>query len=144
MINGLGLMVSERLKTGLSRVNLMEVGIMPSKYRNYFMAAEIARAFDVPVDKIEAVAGKKVYLNQISDVREAVLGVHSNWIGNGFTVDECNRLMGFKADNIDPLRVFEGITITLDPDTGEGIVPLDDVIHGYNIYKYQYDNGYWD
>lgn len=32
---------------------------MPSKYRNYFMAAEIARAFDVPVDKIEAVAGKK-------------------------------------------------------------------------------------
>lgn len=49
--------------------------------------------------------------------------------------------MGFKADNIDPLRVFEGITITLDPDTGEGIVPL---IHGYNIYKYQYDNGYWD
>lgn len=51
--------------------------------------------------------------------------------------------MGFKADNIDPLRVFEGITITLDP-AGEGIVPLDDVIHGYNIYKYQYDNGYWD
>ena len=32
--------------------------------------------------------------------------------------------MGFKADNIDPLRVFEGITITLDPDTGEGIVPV--------------------
>lgn len=117
---------------------------MPRKYRNYFTADGIARAFDVPVDKIEAVAGKKVYLNQISDVREAVLGVHSNWIGNGFTVDECNRLMEFKADNIDPLQVFEGITITLDPDTGEGIVPLDDVIHGYNIYKYQYDNGYWD
>ena len=97
---------------------------MPRKCRDYFTAAEIARAFDVPADKIEAAAGKKVYLNQIGD--------------------ECNRLMGFKADNIDPLRVFEGITITLDPDTGEGIVPLDDVIHGYNIYKYQYDNGYWD
>ena len=52
--------------------------------------------------------------------------------------------MRFKAANIDPLRVFEGITITLDLDTGEGIVPLDDVIHGYSIYKYQYDNGYWD
>ena len=49
---------------------------MPSKYRNYFTAAEIARAFDVPVDKIEAVAGKRVYLNQIGDVREAVLSVH--------------------------------------------------------------------
>ena len=74
---------------------------MPSKYRNYFMAAEIARAFDVPVDKIEAVAGKKVYLNQIGDIREAVLSVRSKWIGNGFTVDECNRLMGFKVDNVD-------------------------------------------
>ncbi len=49
---------------------------MPSKYRNYFTAAEIARAFDVPVDKIEAVAGKRVYLNQIGDVRKAVLSVH--------------------------------------------------------------------
>ena len=117
---------------------------MPRKCRDYFTAAEIARAFDVLADKIEAAAGKKVYLNQIGDIREAVLSVHSKWIGNGFTVDECNRLMGFKADNIDPLRVFEGITITLDPDTGEGIVPLDNVIHGYNIYKYQYDNGYWD
>lgn len=36
---------------------------MPHKYRNYFTAAEIARAFDVPADKIEAAAGKKVYLN---------------------------------------------------------------------------------
>lgn len=117
---------------------------MPRKCRDYFTAAEIARAFDVPADKIEAAAGKKVYLNQIGDIREAVLSVHSKQIGNGFTVDECNRLMGFNADNIDPLRVFEGITITLDPDTGEGIVPLDDVIHGYNIYKYQYDNEYWD
>lgn len=26
---------------------------MPRKYRNYFTAAEIARAFDVPADKIE-------------------------------------------------------------------------------------------
>lgn len=95
--------------------NLREVGIC-------HVATEIARAFNVPV----------------------VLSVHSKWIGNGFTVDECNRLMGFKADNVDPLRVLEGITITLDPDTGEGIVPLDNVIHGYNIYKYQYDNGYWD
>lgn len=50
---------------------------MPRKYRNYFTAAEIARAFDVPADKIEAAAGKKVYLNQIGDVREAVLSVHS-------------------------------------------------------------------
>lgn len=117
---------------------------MPRKYRNYFTAAEIARAFDVPVDKVESVVGEKVYLNQIGDVREAVLNVHSKWIGDNFTVDERNRLMEFKPDNIDPLHVFYGITILLDPDTGEGIVPLDDVIHGYNIYKYQYDNGYWD
>lgn len=105
---------------------------MPRKYRNYFTAAEIARAFDVPVDKVESVVGKKVYLNQIGDVREAVLNVHSKWISNSFTVDECNRLMEFEPDNIDPLQVFYGITILLDPDTGEGIVPLDDVIHGYN------------
>lgn len=32
---------------------------MPRKYRNYFTAAEIARAFDVPVDKVESVVGKK-------------------------------------------------------------------------------------
>ena len=32
---------------------------MPRKCRDYFTAAEIAHAFDVPVDKIEAVAGKK-------------------------------------------------------------------------------------
>lgn len=38
---------------------------MPRKCRDYFTAAEIARAFDVPADKIETVAGKKVYLNQI-------------------------------------------------------------------------------
>lgn len=69
---------------------------MPRKCRDYFTAAEIARAFDVPADKIETAAGKKVYLNQIGDIREAVLSVYSKWIGNGFTVDECNRLMGLK------------------------------------------------
>ena len=103
---------------------------MPRKYRDYFTTTEIARAFAVPADKIEAVAGKKVYLNQIGDVREAVFNVHLKWIGDNFTVDERNRLMEFEPDNIDPLHVFYGITILLDPDTGEGIVPLDDVIHG--------------
>lgn len=39
---------------------------MPSKYRNYFTAAEIARAFDVPVDKIEAIAGKKFTLIKLA------------------------------------------------------------------------------
>ena len=58
---------------------------MPRKCRDYFTATEIARAFDVPADKVETVSGKKVYLNQIGDVREAVLSVHSKWIGNGFT-----------------------------------------------------------
>lgn len=53
---------------------------MPRKCRDYFTATEIARAFDVPADKVETVSGKKVYLNQIGDVREAVLSVHSKWI----------------------------------------------------------------
>ena len=108
---------------------------MPRKYRNYFTAAEIARAFDVPVDKIEAVAGKKVYLNQISDVREAVLGVHSNWIGNGFTVDECNRLMGFKVDNVDRKHT---ITVRVEKYTKKwGISLLVEMPHFiilYNVY----------
>ena len=39
---------------------------MPRKYRNYFTAAEIARAFAVPVDKIEAVAGKKFTLIKLA------------------------------------------------------------------------------
>lgn len=39
---------------------------MPRKYRNYFTAAEIARAFNVPVDKIEAVAGKKFTLIKLA------------------------------------------------------------------------------
>lgn len=39
---------------------------MPRKYRNYFTAAEIAHAFNVPVDKIEAVAGKKFTLIKLA------------------------------------------------------------------------------
>ena len=97
---------------------------MPSKYRNYFMAAEIARALDVPVDKIEAVAGKKVYLNQIGDIREAVLSVHSKWIGNGFTVDECNRLMGFKADILIRCECLKGSRLRLILTLGKALYHL--------------------
>ncbi len=39
---------------------------MPRKCRDYFTAAEIARAFDVPADKIEAAAEKKFTLIKLA------------------------------------------------------------------------------
>ena len=39
---------------------------MPRKCRDYFTVAEIARAFDVPADKIETVAGKKFTLIKLA------------------------------------------------------------------------------
>ena len=76
------------------------------------------------------------------------LNVYSKWfitseyIGNNFTVPECCRLLGRLLSD-DPKGAFLGITIYGDPK-GDYVILLEDVIHGYNLYLNDIDDGYWD
>ncbi|CAM2982335.1 hypothetical protein [Limosilactobacillus mucosae] len=112
--------------------------------RGHFTSAELAKAFDVSEDTVKRIAGDKIQFKQIGQTRKAVLGEGvSDYIGNNLTIPECSRLLGRSLSD-DPKGAFLGITIYGAPDTGDHVIPLEDVIHGYNLYLNDIDDGYWD
>lgn len=99
-------------------------GILTRNSRYWFTAAELARAFDVPKDRIERVAGNKIAFNRICIVREAVLdrGSYSVYVGNNFTLNEARRLLE------DDKTALLGVKVKIANDTGDYIVQIKDLL----------------
>lgn len=84
----------------------------------------LARAFEVPKDRIERVVGNKIAFNRICIVREAVLdrGSYSVYVGNNFTLNEARRLLE------DDKTALLGVKVKIANDTGDYIVQIKDLL----------------
>lgn len=104
---------------------------------------DLARALNVPEKRIEEMSEKKIYVqvSQISDIRCLLLGLDPSKTRPGLSIKECARLycvpdtkLFFDKNRIFNMGIFSGIALWPD-DYGDLIVPLRDVLHGYEYFE---------